>query len=204
MSRTRSGAIREMLRGIAAALLLCAVCTGILGGCTGLSSSEARNLCAVFEKRPSWHAAARASESRWGVPVPVLMAIMYKESKFHARARPARTRILWLFPGPRPSSAFGYAQAINETWEEYQTAVNQPARRDDFGDAVDFIGWYCRLSQKRCHISLTDTRRLYLAYHEGHSGFQRGSYLEKNWLLKVADEARVLSDRYAAQYRSCH
>jgi hypothetical protein len=84
----------------------------------------------------------------------------------------------------RQSSAFGYSQALDRTWEEYQAETgNRRARRDDINDATDFIGWYTNKSRERNGIPLTDARNQYLAYHEGHNGFARASYNAKPWLL---------------------
>ncbi|MDZ7695403.1 MAG: hypothetical protein U5R49_00255 [Deltaproteobacteria bacterium] len=162
------------------------------------------NICEIFREHPDWYDAAYESYKRWGVPVYVMMAIMHQESKYIADARPPRTTCLWIFPGPRPSSAFGYAQAKDETWEEYQAATgNSWADRDDFEDAIDFVGWYCYLSHRQCGISRKNARSLYLAYHEGRGGFNRGSYRKKQWLLRVADKVQRRSDKYRGQLTAC-
>ncbi len=68
---------------------------------------------------------------------------------------------------------------------------------------MDFVGWYCDLSYRRCRISKGDTYRLYLAYHEGHGGFNRKSYLRKDWLVQVARKVRARADTYRLQLDSC-
>jgi len=111
---------------------------------------------------------------------------------------------LWVFPGPRPSSAYGYAQASNETWDLYRKSTgNTWADRDDFGDAVDFIGWYGNVSFKKCRIPKSDAYHLYLAYHEGHGGFNRKTYKKKSWLLQVARKVQKRANRYKVQLASC-
>jgi hypothetical protein len=132
------------------------------------------------------------------------MAFIYQESSFNARARPERTRLLWVIPWTRPSTARGYAQALSSTWAQYQQETgNRFARRSNFGDAVDFIGWYNHHSVPRSNIALSDARNLYLAYHEGHTGFNRGTYQNKGWLLETASAVERNAQRYQTQYASC-
>ena len=162
------------------------------------------NICEIFRENPKWYKAARKSYKKWGVPIPVLMAIMHQESKFRADVRPPRGSCLWIFPGPRPSSAYGYTQASNETWKEYRNSTgNTGADRDDFEDSVDFIGWYNHLSYTRSRISKKDAYHLYLAYHEGHGGFNRKTYRKKTWLLKVARKVESRARTYQSQLASC-
>lgn len=163
------------------------------------------NLCAVFLEHPGWYDSARSAAVKWSVPIPVMMAIMYHESRFRADARPPRETFLFFPTGPRPSTAFGYAQALDGTWDQYIAHTgNRGARRDDFADAVDFIGWYCRLSRVRCGIASDDAFRLYLAYHEGHAGFLRRSYANKPWLPAVARRVADRASRYEAQLAACN
>ena len=162
------------------------------------------NVCEIFRENPKWYRSARRSYERWDVPVPVLMAIIHQESRFRADARPPRRSCLWIFPGPRPSSAYGYTQAGNETWKEYRNSTgNTGADRDNFEDAVDFVGWYCHLSYLRCSISKNDAYHLYLAYHEGHGGFSRKTYRKKAWLVQVARKVESTAQAYKGQLASC-
>jgi hypothetical protein len=132
------------------------------------------------------------------------MAVMHQESKFDAEAKPPRTTCLCIFPGPRPSSAYGYAQALDETWDKYkQETGNWGADRDNFADSIDFIGWYCNLSRKLCGISPNDAYSLYLAYHEGHNGFKRKTYKRKKWLQQVAGKVQRRAKTYTRQLASC-
>ena len=176
----------------------------LLGACSASRPANTDNLCRMFEERRDWYHAAKRTEQRWGVPVPVTMAFIYQESAFNARARPDRKRILWVIPWSRPSSARGYAQAINATWQQYQQETdNVFARRSNFAHAVDFVGWYNHYSKPRNNIALSDARNLYLAYHEGHTGFNRGSYGNKPWLLDAAAAVQANAERYQLQYDNC-
>ena len=162
------------------------------------------NICEIFREHRKWYKKADASSRRWGIPIPVMMAIMYQESAYQARVKPPRTTFLWVFPGRRPSSADGYAQAIDSTWDWYrQSTGNTRAKRTNFGDAIDFIGWYCSLSKTRCGIAPDDAYGMYLAYHEGHGGYNRQTYRKKTWLLSVARKVQSRSRSYEQQLSSC-
>ncbi len=195
-----------MKRSLQSLMLL--VSLGILVSCGSRSSGPPpRNLdnaCTIVAQKPQYLRAFRAAERRWGVPVHVQMATIYQESKFVSDARTPFQWSLGVIPMGRQSSAFGYSQALDGTWEEYQKETRSfRARRDDIQDAADFMGWYMSQSNQRLGIGLADTRNQYLAYHEGRTGFKRGSYNGKPWLLRIADDVAVRSQTYRAQLNSC-
>ncbi len=176
-----------------------------LVGCAGAAPPRRpHDICEIFRERPKWYQHAAAAAEKWNVSIPVMMAIMHKESRYYAKARPPRKRILFIFPGPYLSSAFGYPQAIDSTWKEYQERTdNRDAERDEFEDAIDFIGWYCHMSYIRSNISKIDAYHLYMAYHEGQAGFNRKSHLKKPWLKGAAEEVQAQAMQYAAQLKKC-
>ena len=182
-------------------VLLAASCGG------GSGTSAPRNLdnaCSILQQRSGYFRAFRAAERKWGVPVHVQMASMYQESKFKSDARTPFRYALGVIPMGRQSSAFGYSQALDGTWDEYrQETGRRSARRDRINDATDFMGWYMNKSRDRNGIPLTDARNQYLAYHEGHTGFARGSYNNKSWLVRVAREVGQRSQSYQFQLTSC-
>jgi hypothetical protein len=162
------------------------------------------NLCEIFREKDDWYEDAADARSNWKSPIPVMMAIMHQESRFKQKAKPPRSRILWIFPGPRPSDAYGYSQAKDDTWDWYiKGSGNYGADRDDFADAIDFIGWYNHTSGKRSKIANNDAYNLYLAYHEGHGGFNRRSFNKKPWLKTVAKKVSARSRRYTSQLAAC-
>jgi len=178
----------------------------MLQGCSTLPSPprQALNLCAVFAEKTEWQSPTLRTERRWGIPVSVLMATMYHESSYRADARPPRRYYLGVFPGARPSTAYGYAQALDVTWDEYVSKNSRWfASRDDFDDAMDFIGWYHNLSTREIGIRANDTYNLYLAYHEGRGGFVRNSYLAKPWLMRYAERVRETEGNYRQQLLRC-
>ena len=133
-----------------------------------------------------------------------MMAMMHQESTFQAKAKPPRKKIFGLIPGPRPSNAYGYSQALNSTWKDYKRSAGRyGADRDNFDDAIDFIGWYNDQSSRRSKISKSDAYNLYLAYHEGQGGFNRKTYRSKKWLIKVARKVQGQSKKYQSQLNGC-
>jgi hypothetical protein len=176
----------------------------VLTACVSRPPSDVNNLCNIFRQYPKWYTDSRDVERRWKVPVPVQMAIIHQESKFNARARPPHTKLLWVIPWKRPSSAYGYTQALHDTWNHYkQNNGGLFSARDNFGDGVDFIGWYANQAYNRARIPPTDAYLLYLAYHEGIGGYQRKTYLKKSWLIPVARKVKARSQIYAMQLNSC-
>jgi len=177
----------------------------LLHGCaTTPPPKRLDNVCEIFREHSDWYEDAAESYKRWGIPIPVMMAILHQESKYVSDSKPPRTTCLWIFPGPRPSSAYGYAQVLDGTWEEYKKCSgNSWADRDDFGDAIDFVGWYCHLSAQQCGIPKDNARNLYLAYHEGRGGFNRTSYTKKQWLIAVADKVQRRAAMYRGQLAAC-
>jgi hypothetical protein len=173
-------------------------------GCTTSPPSDVSNVCSMFKEKDGWYEAADDSRDRWGSPIPVMMAIMHQESRFRATAKPPRTKILWVIPGPRPSSSYGYTQALEATWETYiRDAGNYGADRDDFADSIDFVGWYNHQSYRRAGIKKDDAYHLYLAYHEGWGGFNKRSFRSKQWLKDVSKKVSRQAARYQKQLQAC-
>ena len=173
-------------------------------GCATSPPEQVDNVCDIFREKSGWHSDAKESRARWGVPISVSMAFMYQESRFIATAKPPRKKIFGVIPGPRPSDSYGYSQAKESTWDWYQRSTgNYGADRDDFGDAIDFIGWYNNVSHKELGISKQDAFRLYLAYHEGHGGYRKQSYRSKDWLIDVARKVDRQAQQYNSQLQEC-
>ena len=173
-------------------------------GCATSPPEQVGNVCDIFREKSGWHSDAKESRARWGVPISVSMAFMYQESRFIATAKPPRKKIFGVIPGPRPSDSYGYSQAKESTWDWYQRSTgNYGADRDDFGDAIDFIGWYNNVSYKELGISKQDAFPLYLAYHEGHGGYRKQSYRSKDWLIDVARKVDRQAQQYNSQLQEC-
>ncbi len=176
----------------------------LVTGCRQTPPKNIDNLCQIFDEKPRWFKKAKKSQKKWGTPIHVQMAIMRQESGFRFDARPGRKKILGLIPGRRKSSAYGFAQVKNATWDWYKRSTgNRGADRDDFADAVDFIGWYTHITQRKLGISKWDAKNQYLAYHEGHGGYQQGTWRQKEWLINVAKNVDNTARRYSSQLKRC-
>lgn len=180
----------------------------IVGSCGGDSGNPPRNLddaCSIVQQRPKYMKAFRKTEQKWGVPIHVQMATIHQESRFVSDAKTPHTYALGIIPMGRVSSAYGYSQALDGTWDDYKRSTGRRvARRDRINDAADFMGWYMNISRERNGIPLYDARNQYLAYHEGHTGYARGSYNRKSWLLNVASKVDARADLYQAQLATCN
>lgn len=185
-----------------AIVMLVASCGG--GGGSFKAPRDLDNACAITSERPAYLRAMRDTRRRWGIPIAVQMAAIHQESKFIGDARTPHQYALGIIPIGRQSSAFGYSQALDVTWEEYLAETGKRrARRDDIRDATDFMGWYMDGSARRLGLSRTDAASQYLAYHEGRSGYAAGSYLGKPWLMAVAGKVQQRAQMYQAQLISC-
>ena len=172
--------------------------------CRTLPPRHPDDLCAIFRENPRWYQASRESNQRWRVPVPLMLAVLHQESRFRANAKPGWRTVLGFIPVGRLSSAYGYGQVKDGTWNDYiERSGRSRAERDDFGDVVDFIGWYGDVIHRVTGVAKDDAYHLYLGYHEGPAGFARGSYQDKPWLLSVARKVEARADAYGLQYQTC-
>lgn len=179
----------------------------VLGSCSGGSKAPPSNLddaCSIAAQRPEYIKAFKQTERKWGVPVHVQMSTIYYESRYRRDARTPHQFVLGVIPVGRQSSAFGYSQALDGTWDQYRKETGRRgAKRDRIKDASDFIGWYMNKTREKNGIALTDARNQYLAYHEGHAGYARGSHKAKSWLLRTADQVAARADMYGGQLSTC-
>lgn len=166
------------------------------------------DVCAVFEQNDgwinNWQGIASRTERKYGVPVHVLMATVRKESGFKSNARPPRKYYLGFIPGARASSAYGYSQALDGTWTQYKTeSGNWGARRSNFDDAVDFVGWYHSRTAEKYGVAKDDTFNLYLAYYSGWGGYARGDWRSNAGVQKYARDTEAMAQKYQAQLQGC-
>ena len=184
------------------------ILVAMVAGCGQREFAAPRELddaCGIVRQHPDFLRAFRATEAKWGVPVPVIMAMIYQESKFIGNARTPFQWALGVIPTGRQSSAYGYAQALDGTWAEYlRDEGRRNARRDDIGDATDFMGWYMTLTVSETGVPLNDARNQYLAYHEGRQGYLRRTYEAKTWLVRIAGQIADRAVMYDSQLRACN
>jgi len=75
--------------------------------------------------------------------------------------------------------------------------------RDNFADALDFMGWYMSKSQRINGVSKWDAYGQYLNYHEGWTGYRNRSYDRKAWLKTVSHKVQARAEKFTSQYKSC-
>jgi len=199
------GKLESMRWGRIISRTVTSACTvALLAGCANTPPRDQDNVCSILREEPRWYDYARSSERIWGTPIAVQMAFVRQESAFRARARPERRWFLGFIPLPRQSSAKGFAQVQDPAWSDYRDATGRPSpSRSDMRDALDFIGWYNDVSYRRLGLAKTNAYDLYLAYHEGHGGYSRGSFRAKPQLRAVASRVDQTSLRYQRQLSQC-
>lgn len=181
------------------------ITTLTLISCASTPPRNKKNACLILQEKDEWSAPLKQAARKWGIPKHTILSIMYHESKFIANAKPPRRKFLGMsFIGRRISSAYGYSQALDGTWREYQRITeNYGAKRTNFEDAVDFIGWYLNRSVRRLGISNRNAYDLYLAYHEGDYGFKKGTHLRKPSIRRYARKVQRTAVDYMNQINSC-
>lgn len=197
---------RTYMSSVRSALLTGLVCVLTACATTPPNADQQTDICQIFDDRKNWYRSAAKAQNTWGTSIPLQMAIIKAESSFDRNARPARgqRRTFGLRKGKRPSSARGFSQALDGTWDEYKTRTgNSNAARDNFADATDFIGWYTSRSARAAGIGINDARSQYLAYHEGPGGFTRGTWRSKQWLINVADRVATDTTKFGNQLARC-
>ena len=173
----------------------------ILSSCSSIPKNTS-NSCSIFNERYLWYKHTKKAEQKWGTPIYIQLAFIKMESGFDWLAKPERLKIFKVIPYRRPSSSFGYSQAVKGTWEQYKKETNNPlATRTRFKDSVDFIGWYTNKTAKLLKISKKDAYRQYLAYHEGWGNYKNYKNNQKVIILakKVAEQA----NEYRKQLSKC-
>ncbi len=177
--------------------------TLLISGCATSPPSHPENLCSVFRENPDWYEDALEMNEEWGTPIQIAMAFVRQESSFRHDALPPKDYLLGFIPFGRVSSAYGYAQAQDPAWEDFQKATDYGGSRDDFSDSLMFIGWYTRETNKALGISMWDTYNQYLAYHEGKGGYRNKTYLSKRSVMTVARRVEQQAKDYGWQLKQC-
>ena len=172
--------------------------------CSSLEPINTVNSCILFDEKKNWYKATKKSYDKWKVPIALQLAIINQESSFKQFAKPKRKKLFGIIPGRRPSTAFGYAQVTNPTWDWYKLRNGKKnASRANFPDVTDFIGWYSEQTKIILGISKNDYYNQYLAYHEGHEGWKKKSFRSKKWLVEVAKKVESTGNKYNNQLKQC-
>ncbi len=173
----------------------------ILSSCSSIPKNTSDS-CSIFSERYLWYKYAKKTEKKWGTPIYIQLAIIKMESDFDWLAKPGRTKIFKIIPYKRPSSSFGYSQAVKGTWKQYKSETgNKFATRTRFKDSVDFIGWYTNKTEQILKISKKDAFKQYIAYHEGWGNYK--NYRNKQKVILLANKVKVQSKKYRSQLKKC-
>ena len=173
----------------------------LISACSSIPQNTS-NSCSIFNEKYLWYKHAKSTEKKWGTPIHVQLAIVKMESDFDWLAKPPRQKLFKVIPFKRPSSSFGYSQAVKGTWEQYKNETgNKLATRARFKDSVDFIGWYTDKTETILKISKKDVFRQYIAYHEGWGAYK--NYKNNQKVIGLAKKVKKQSDIYRAQLKKC-
>jgi hypothetical protein len=177
------------------------LCIFFLVGCSSIPSNTSDG-CSIFDERYLWYKHAKKVETKWGTPIYLQLAIIKMESGFDWLAKPPRQKIFKVIPYKRPSSSFGYSQAVKGTWEQYKNETgNNLATRTRFKDSVDFIGWYTNKTESILKISKRDVFKQYVAYHEGWGNYKH--YKKNKKIIILAKKVERQSIIYRQQLNKC-
>lgn len=180
------------------------ICIGALASCATKQPKNINNACSIINEYPDWYYDMVDSYNRWGVPMNVQMAFVRQESSFRSDAKPSMKYYLGFIPAGRVSSAYGYSQALDGTWDHYKRETKQTfVSRSNYADAVDFIGWYLNNVNRKTGIKKSDTYNLYLAYHDGIGGYKRGSYKNNSFLKNYTRKTADVAGKYSTQLQNC-
>ena len=172
-----------------------------ISGCSSIPK-DSSNSCSIFNERYMWYKHAKKTEQKWGTPVYLQLAIIKMESSFDRFAKPPRQKLFKVVPYKRPSSSFGYSQAVKGTWKQYKDETgNKYATRARFKDSVDFIGWYTNKTEKILKVSKNDAFKQYIAYHEGWGNFK--NYKDNTKVINLAKRVEKQSNIYKQQLAKC-
>ena len=173
----------------------------LISACSSIPKNT-QNSCEIFEERYLWYKHARASYKKWGAPIYIQLAFIKKESDFNWLAKPPRAKLFKVIPFKRPSSSFGYSQAVEGTWRQYKRETgNKLATRARFKDSVDFIGWYVNKTTTLLKIPKNDAYRQYLAYYKGWGDYK--NYSKDKKAIIYARSVKENASKYRKQLTLC-
>ena len=173
----------------------------LISACSSIPKNTSDS-CSIFNERYLWYKYTKKTEHKWGTPIYLQLAIIKMESDFDWLAKPQRQKIFKVIPYKRPSSSFGYSQAVKGTWDQYKKETNNKlATRARFKDSVDFIGWYTDKTEKLLKISKKDVYRQYLAYHEGWGNYK--NYKNNQKVIILAKKVAKQANEYRKQLKKC-
>ena len=175
----------------------------LLASCSSVPKHP-QNACKIFGENYLWYKSVKKSSEKHGAPIHIILAFVNKESGFNRWAKPQRNKLFKVIPYKRPSSSYGYSQAVKKTWELYKMETNSPlALRTHFKDSVMFIGWYIKKTNKINKIPLNDSYRQYLNYYLGWGSYSKKVYKTDKNAIIYAKSVERQSKIYKSQLKEC-
>lgn len=167
------------------------------------ATKNKEDACIIVKKNPDWLKAMYRTQLVYNIPISTQLAFVKHESNFKRKARPLNKNRKSIFDKKYASTAYGYAQALDGTWKEYQTTFNNKRlKRTNYGHSVDFIGWYNNRHIK-AGMNPNNISHLYLAYHEGLGGYRKKTYNKKPWLVNYSKAVEMSAQKYHRQLNLC-
>ena len=172
-----------------------------ISGCASIPQNTSDG-CKIFDERYLWYKHVKKVKQKWGTPIHIQLAIIKMESDFDWLAKPPRQKLFKVIPFKRPSSSFGYSQAVKGTWKQYKNETGKKfATRARFKDSVDFVGWYTNKTKTILKIPLQDAFKQYIAYHEGWGNYK--NYKKNEKVINLAKKVEKQSGIYKKQLSRC-
>lgn len=132
-----------------------------------------------------------------------VLAIMDQESSFNPYAMADRRPWLKRMVSKKKISAYGYAQATDATWKDFnQKAAKTVVSRSNYLDSVAFIYWLVQRNRRLQSSAQISTYQDYLNYYNGPGV----SHKKKNQPMKGYSQAQqvvVKSNAYKLAWKRC-
>lgn len=180
------------------------VILSLLTSCASEKVNKADDLCEVYNKNYHWYRSAYHAQKKHNIDATIIMSVMAQESNFTYDARPGKKYVLNFIPWGYQTSAKGYGQVIDGAWDDYRKQSNKWFQsRHNFDDVTDYIGWYLNKASNKLHLNRQDSYHLYLAYHQGITGYKRHDEKHNKQLNLIAKKVERNTNRYQNEFKQC-
>ena len=159
---------------------------------------RSNNACDILMDQPSWYRYHQFYAKKYAVPSTTVLAFIAFESDFKPTARPVKSWLIRdVIPWQYHSSSYGYSQATNAAWTDFQNANPYSYyTRDDYPSSIAFISWYLY----NYAADKEDVFDKYVIYHDGpNKSASKVPHATKVHAKKVSG----LSNKYKQQLNSC-
>ena len=160
-----------------------------------INHKNQNNICRFLEDNPYMNQVI-SSENISNAQQATILAIIHHESAHQPQARPVKKWIIkpWI-PWSYYSSAKSYAQITQPTWQDFSKTRTFKPNINAYMDNISFIIWYFDKNKKVLGTKKDTISECYLIYHEGPSGYRKGtqsfSLALKQYALKVEHTGKI-------------